>query len=141
MLLVSVSAHVPLQLVVPGGHAHSPLSHTRLPAQICAQNPQFLLSLVRSTHVLPHRLSPLVHVMTQAPPAHRGAVGGHRVPHAPQFVSLVSRSTQAFPHCVLPCGQEQVPPMHRAPAGHRLPHAPQFALFVSGSAHAPPHTI
>jgi hypothetical protein len=53
------SAHTPAQSVVPAGHAQLLFTHTRLPAQFWAQNPQLCLSLVRSTQAFPHRASPV----------------------------------------------------------------------------------
>jgi hypothetical protein len=59
--LVLRSAQMPEQSVVPFGQAQLPLAHTRLPAQIWEQNPQLLLSFVRSMHALPQRASPAPH--------------------------------------------------------------------------------
>jgi hypothetical protein len=133
------SAQTPAQSVVPGLHAQLLFMHTSAPAQICPQNPQLFLLLVRSTHELPHRASPEPQAAEHVPALH-ACPPMHRLPQAPQLVALDCRSTQTFArppgpppipmHSVSPAAHMQEPPMHGAPTGHALPQLPQFVFDV-----------
>jgi hypothetical protein len=131
---VCKSAHVPAQSVVPGAQAHALFTHTRVPEQICPQNPQFLGSLVRSTHELPHCASPEPHAAEHIPALHTSE-RRQRFPHDPQSVDADWRFTQTelppMPmHSVSAAGHMQAPPMQGAPIGHWLPQPPQLPLEV-----------
>jgi hypothetical protein len=107
VLSVDRFEHVPAQLLVPVGHAHWLFTHTRSPPQASKQSPQLALLEVRSTHEAPHCERPLAaHRTAQVPSLQIGAVAGHALPHAPQFVLLDDVSTQVpkplrpTAHCV-----------------------------------------
>lgn len=55
---------------------------------------------------------------------------GHIVPQAPQFVALVSVSTQPAPQSCCPVGHSHIPPAHERPAPQALPQLPQFVTLV-----------
>jgi hypothetical protein len=88
-LSVCNAEQVPAQFTVPDGQVHAPPLHTRLLPQICEQIPQLVLSVRRSAQELPHWVYPgAVHRTAQVPALHTGVLGGHRLPHAPQFALL-----------------------------------------------------
>ena len=62
----------------------------------------------------------------------------HALPHVPQLVSSVWRSTQpVVAHAVSPdVGHTQRPLLHEEPAGQALSHAPQCRSFVTTSVQA-----
>jgi hypothetical protein len=60
------SAHVPLQSDVPEAHAHMLLLQTWLFAHTSPQRPQLFLSVLRSTHEVPHLARPLAQAAEQA---------------------------------------------------------------------------
>lgn len=61
---VLVFTHVPLQLVVPLGHVHTPALHVVPPLHALAHVPQLLLSVEVFTQLEPHNVDPLGHVHT-----------------------------------------------------------------------------
>jgi hypothetical protein len=93
--LLCVSTQLPLQSTVPEGHEHRLLAHTRLPAQICEQNPQLFLSSVRSTQELLQRASPEAHWTSHVPLLQTRPML-HAFPHEPQSFALLVRSTQVL---------------------------------------------
>jgi hypothetical protein len=67
---------------------------------------------------------------------------GQTLPHAPQLVALVLRSTQALPHIV--SGVQTIrhrPAEQNSPAAHALPQAPQFARSEATSTQAAPQAV
>jgi hypothetical protein len=86
---------VPAQSTVPAGHAHCPFLQRRLPLQISEQRPQWVVSACKFAHVPPHCAKPGAAQRTaHVPSLQKGALGGHRLPQAPQFPLLDVRSTQ-----------------------------------------------
>ena len=97
------------------------------------------LSVVVSTHALPHWVKPLLHVKPQVLPVQLGVpfvTPGHLLPQALQFwVSDVS-STHAPPQKLWPEGQ---PDTHCAPRPESVPPSTAAQTGVPASAlHAPP---
>jgi hypothetical protein len=144
------SAHTPAQSVVPAVHAQLLFTQISAPVQICPQNPQLALSLVRLTHELPQRASPAPHAGEHTPALHT-VPPRHRLPHIPHIPQLAPfdwRSAQTAPpppppppppmHAVWPAGHMQEPPMQGAPAGHAFPQAPQFPFDVCRSTQVMP---
>jgi hypothetical protein len=107
------------------------------------------LSLVRSTHELPHFASPSLHPAEHVPPLQTSPFA-HTFPHEPQLRTLVWRSSQTWTdpppppppnvcvQTVSPVGHVHVPSLHVPPFGHALPHDPQLLMLVSKSTHALP---
>lgn len=60
-----------------------------------------------------------------------------RTPHAPQFETLVARSTQVPAQSVMPTGHVQLPPLHCFPPLQTTPQPPQLVGSVDGSTHTP----
>jgi hypothetical protein len=129
-------AQTPLQSTVPVGQAQLLLMHTRLPAQICPQKPQLVLSFCRFTHALPHLARPCAQLTLHAPFEHTSPPM-QRLPHEPQLRGSLLVSTHAIPHCISPDGHAQLPAVQVEPMGHVLPQEPQSRLFVWRSTHAP----
>jgi hypothetical protein len=101
--------------------------------------PQFPGLVLVSTH------TPL-HTVLEAPHAHLPALhacpGGQLPPQTPQFCALVMRSTQFWPHLLVPAPQLSVHTEleHTWGMGHALPHKPQLAPSLVRFTHAPlPH--
>lgn len=118
---------LPLQACVPVGQVHLPLTHISPDEHIVPQAPQWLLSLVRSTQLLPHimrllgQLKPqLVPLQVAAAPA--GAV--HGVQDVPQVAGDVLLTHAPLQTC-WPFGQPHLPALQVWPAGQLIPHAPQ----------------
>jgi hypothetical protein len=140
------SAHTPAQSVVPVRQAQALLTHTRAPEQIWPQNPQLVLSLVRSTQEFPQRASPDPHAAEQVPRLHTSPPV-QRLPHEPQLAPLDWRLTHALPpppgppivmQAVSPAGHMHEPPMQGAPVGQAFPQLPQLAFDVCRSTQAVP---
>jgi hypothetical protein len=71
------------------------------------QAPQFIGSLVVSTHAVPHILSPCPHVVWQMPFA-QASPASHACPQPPQLVGLDERSVHVPLHAVCPAGHVMV---------------------------------
>jgi len=142
---VRVFTHEPLHAVNPAAHAHWLFTHASFAPQVVPQSPQLFLSLVRSTQPPPHAarpwLQPAEHVpWLQTSPA------GQRLPHAPQFCTLVASVSQTLPpppppipppaQDVWPSGHAHVPLTQLPPRAHVVPHFPQSFALVSVSTHA-----
>ncbi len=65
------SRHTPEQLVCPDGHTseHVPDTQLRPVAHTRPQTPQLLPSVCRSRQLVPHAVSPVAQLVTQAEPA------------------------------------------------------------------------
>ena len=124
---------MPAQSVVPAWHAQSPFAQTRLPRQICEQNPQLFLSVCRSTQALPQRASPEPQLVAHVP-ALQTSPNMQRLPQLPQLRGSDCRITHTPPRGPLqttsPGAHKHVPFMHVAPAAHALPQLPQSPLLV-----------
>ncbi len=92
--LVVRFTHTPAQLLIPVAQAHWPPLHTRLPPQVCWQNPQLFLSVPKSTQELPQRASPEPQATEQFP-SEQTCPGEHRVSQAPQCWALLCKLTHA----------------------------------------------
>jgi len=103
-----------------------------------AHDPQWLGSLARSTHSLPHEVRPEGHV--HCPAAHDCPLS-HALPHDPQFASSLVRSTHACPHDVSPVAHAawQLPLAQTRAISQTCPHEPQFFGSVASIRHCPPH--
>jgi hypothetical protein len=135
-------------------HCKTPVGHTQLEPeqwvpdeQTLVQLPQWLLSLVRSTHADPQalRLPGQPHVLdVQTPPV------GQAIPHPPQWAGSLVRSRQP----VTP-GQAENPMLHEAPhvlaeqvavacatvVVHAFVQLPQWPTLVVVSTQALPHRV
>jgi hypothetical protein len=63
------------------------------------------------------------------------------VPHMPQLLLLVVRSTQMPLQSEKPLGHLQVPAWHVSPPVHVVPHLPQSVVLVCRSTHAVPQAL
>ena len=128
------STHIPLQLVRPISHEHSPATHIRPAGQALPQRPQFIVSLLASTQRPPHINRP----PEQPPqtPALQGCPTGQTLPHTPQLLMSDRASTQPGPQ--RSCAPAQ-PEIHRpiaasqlgVPPVHRTPQAPQSVSVMT----------
>jgi len=123
--------HVPL--------LHAPELMFGSSVQSLPQPPQWALSMLVSTHLPSHTISPAGH--SHAPPLHVAPIG-HSVPQPPQCDVLVLVSTHAPSQNVSLLEQSHdepvhTPPEHSQPLGQMLPHAPQLRLSVPSSASQP----
>ena len=92
---------------MPDGHWHAPDWHVLPAPQTTPQAPQFELSLLVSTHALPHWVAPPA--QTQLPLVHV-LPAPQTTPQAPQFELSLLVSTHALPHDVVPLAHAQAPP-------------------------------
>ena len=133
---------------------HAPPTHICPAGQRKPHEPQFVMLLVVSTHMLlqlPNPFAqqrllsqiPLVHTTPQAPqlpvsddvseqtPPQQVSPLGQTLPHAPQLLGSLVGSIQRPLQAVPPFGQgAHAPLLQRKPAGHLLPQAPQLLLLV-----------
>jgi len=121
---VPLQEHVPAVQVSPCGQA-------------LAQLPQWLGSVARSVHTVPHMTFPAGQV--HAPLTHESPVG-HALIHDPQWFGSFAVSTHPTspPQLTSPAGQLHTPALKTAPGGHWLPHAPQLSGSVDVSTHPSP---
>ena len=104
-----------------------------------------------STQDVPHWVCPGGHVETHRPvaPSHIGVEPEQRVPHAPQFIAVLSGASQPLeaiesqfakpvlqrsPHALATHSATAL-----APPAHALPHVPQLAVSVAVSTQRPAH--
>jgi hypothetical protein len=143
--------HVKLQtLATQAGRAFA-----MLVVQALLHEPQFVVSLVVSTQVLPHRVGvaagqPAIHAyVPESPPALEqvGLPASHVLPQRPQLSAFV-KSTHAPLHWLYPPLHANVHPAsaHAGCAWAMLvvqawPHAPQWFGSVVSSTHVPPHCV
>lgn len=119
--------------IVPAGQLQTPDTHERPLPQRTPQPPQLFVSVLGSTHAVPH-VTPVLHWHT--PAAHTPADPQFRS-HVPQCSRSLVKSTQRLPHRVVPIGQTHCPDTHVASPAQRMPHAPQLAGSVETSAQPP----
>jgi hypothetical protein len=93
------------------------------------------LSVIGSTHDVPHSNCPRAHVAWHVPDEHT-CPAAHAVPHVPQFIGSEDGSTHALPQSV-PVAHPQRPAMHAVPGAQPVPQAPQFDASLCKSTHAP----
>jgi len=55
----------------------------------------------------------------------------HELPHEPQLLGSEDRSTQVFPHSVVPAGHAQLPPVQMPFVAQAVPQAPQCSGSLS----------
>jgi hypothetical protein len=67
---VCVSTQWPLHAVIVPGHEQTPAMHVVPAAHVVPQVPQFIGSIVGSTHTLPHDACPVGHITRQVPSVH-----------------------------------------------------------------------
>ena len=138
---VATVTQLPLQLVVPSGHApraQDPAEHTKPAPQTTPQAPQLAASEVRATHRPPHATWP-------AGQAHRPAaqvcpVAAHTTPQAPQFEGSAAVKTQRPPQSDWPLGHAHTLPTQAWPAPQLRPQAPQLAASLVVVTHRPEQT-
>src|SRR4051812_44108979 len=97
--------------------SHVPPWHLNPPGHTVSQVPQWVLSLLRSTHSLRHGVIPGSQV--HSPPWHVD-LAGHTVWQSPQWSFSLLRSTHPSGHCVSPDSQVHVPPL-QVPFRHCVP--------------------
>jgi hypothetical protein len=125
-----------LQLVVPVGQLHDPLTHDAPPEHAMPHAPQFLESTLTSTQLPLQSVSAAPHPLPQAPPLHTWLVV-HAAPQAPQFDRSELLLTQTPLQIAIPTGHVHVPLTHAAPAAHALPQEPQFLASLLVETQAP----
>ncbi len=86
-------------------------------------DPQLLVSVIVSAHVVPQRVPPVLHMHT---PATHVPVVPHPLSHMPQCIPSVCRSAHAAPHIIRGALHPHRPPAHWYPGLHRTPQPPQF---------------
>ncbi len=127
LLDVAGLSHVPLQLSVPLGHTHDPLTHCCPAPHVLLHVPQLLVSVIVLVHVEPHRLGfdELGHVHT---PLWQLWTEGHAWLHAPQFCPSVFVFVHTLPQKLGSAadGHAHAPDWHVSAAGHARPQAPQL---------------
>jgi hypothetical protein len=123
LLLQFVSA-TPAALV-PHKRVHAPFEQTGVVAgHTLAHAPQLFGSLCVCVHTPLHRKPPLA--QRHCPPWH-AVPAAQRVPHEPQLVSLVVKSTHALPHWVPPATEQtHAPAVQTVPPPQTRPQAPQL---------------
>jgi hypothetical protein len=135
---VVVLTQVPPQTFgVPVGHAHAPLVQLAPVAHLVPHEPQFVVSLDRSAHVVPQLTLPVGHTQS---PAVQVAPVGQALPQLPQLLPSVCVFTQAPPHVFgLSVGHAlQMPLTQVCPARHAFVHEPQNAGSLLRSAQLVP---
>jgi hypothetical protein len=139
-----VSTQLPPHETVPPVHpivVHTPLLQTSPAPHWTPHAPQFLSSLLVSTHAPPQAIFPMGHV--QRPPT-QVVPFPHVVPHAPQWFALDVRSTHAPPHALRPAPHvaAQAPLLQTGVAPvHWIPHPPQWFGSEEGSAQVPAQSL
>ncbi len=125
------------------GIVHIPATHTSPPPQRVPHMPQFIPSVVTSTHMSPQIRRGAMQLFARQIPARHNSVAAHALPQRPQLVWLVCKSTHAAPHTMRGAthGAMHVPPTHVIGLAHALPQRPQLVALVWVSTHAPPHVI
>jgi hypothetical protein len=109
--------------------AQAPEKQTPAAGQTFPQEPQFVMSVARSTHRSPQRCWLAGQVGAQAP-ALQVVPGSQAWPHAPQCAESDARSAHVPPHRVPPAPVHvaaHVPAAQAQPAAQAFPQAPQFA--------------
>jgi hypothetical protein len=132
------SRHVPppppVQSVLPVGQLHALAVHVPKRPQVVPHAPQFMGSVLVSTHTPPHVVDPAE--QTQTPLVHASPLA-HVRPHAPQLFRSDETSAHPVAHATSPAGQMHAPPAHVAPGPQLCPHVPQCAGVVVKSTHSP----
>jgi hypothetical protein len=100
------------------------------------QLPQFCVLVERSTHWLPHLVSPPLQPDALHAPAEHASPFGHLLPHEPQLLLSTLVLTQIPLHRVWPAGQPHEPCKQVWPLVQATPHAPQLASSDCRSTHA-----
>jgi len=137
---VSVSVHVPLQLVSPPPHTHAPFVQ-EAPVPHCVPHaPQSNGSLERSTHALLQLVVPPLHVVVQTP-CEQTWPPVHTVAQAPQLFGSLCVSVQTPLQRRPLLKHWHLPPTHVVPDAHRFPQPPQLALSESSSTQVEPHAL
>ena len=129
-----------MQLVVPLGQLHDPLTHEAPPLQATPQAPQFIELAVRSTQPPLQSVRPGPHPEPHMPPL-QTSVPEQALPQAPQLDRSELVLTHAPLHSVVPTGQVQAPLTQEAPVGQTLPHVPQFFESLCTDTQAPPQFV
>jgi hypothetical protein len=125
--------HVPPQSCVPlAWHLHWLLWHVLPPVHAAPQPPQFEVSLVISTHEVPHVIRPEAQADAQErvlpEPAHSGVPPEHAVVQLPQCAGTVISVSQPLSATVLQCAQ---PGVHAEGSKEHCPEAPQDTAPVT----------
>jgi hypothetical protein len=130
----------PAHCVSPVGHAQVPSVQRTPPAHAVPQAPQFLLSVDRSTQVVPQSVSPVSQVPLHAP-ATQVVPRMQRMPQPPQFAGSVSVSVHDAPQRIVPVPHEQAPATQFAPFAHCVLQLPQLFGSVATSTHEAPQVV
>jgi hypothetical protein len=124
---------------------HAPPVQLAPVGQAFSQDPQWLTSVLKSTHALPQAVKFASHVNPQTP-AVQVAVPfvtvGHAWPQDAQLLGSLCRFTQLLPHCVSPPEQLDAhwPCEHIWPDWQACPQAPQLEADVWRLTQTPPQT-
>jgi hypothetical protein len=92
------------------------------------------------TQLAPHRVVGGVVAGHEHVPLTQLDAAGQAMPHLPQSVLLVLRSTQPSLHSVLPEAHAQLPAVQTSVAAQALVHVPQLLGSVASTVHEPPQT-
>ena len=113
---------------------HAPNAFRNVVSQLTPQPEQWVLSLVRSTQLVPQRVRPVG--QRHVPPPHTWP-SGQRRPHIPQLLMSASRLVQPVPMQKLwpVIGQVHAPARHASPGLQARAHAPQLVWSFCRSAH------
>ena len=114
-----------------------PPTHWVPPPHAIPQAPQFWLSVVRTTQLVPQSVEPDGHVAVQVP-ALQTSPAAQAFPQLPQSAALVWRFTHWPLQDVVPTGHVHCPVTQDDPPVHAMPHPPQLALSVAGSTQLEP---
>jgi hypothetical protein len=113
LTLAVVSMQAPLHRVNPVGQEQAPLPHSCPVPQGALQAPQWSVSLLRSTQLVPHAVCPAtVHVVPQSP-AEQSCPAWQAVRQAPQWLPSLCRFTHAPSQSVKPVWQVHWLPTQR----------------------------
>ena len=119
-------------------HPQRPSLHCSPTAQRTPHAPQSSVELYGNAQTLPPLHEMYGDAQVQAPATQVGAVAGHTLPHAPQFIRSVAVSKQAPLHTVRPDVQATQPPETQARfAGQTVPQPPQWSGLDEGLTQRP----
>ena len=117
---------------------HLPAEQDCPARQALAQEPQFLPSAIKLTHLPEQRVSPLGHLQA---PAWQVWPPEHLVPQVPQFPLSFWVSAQTAPHLVVPEGQEHLEALQASPPVQALLQAEQLLALESSFTQIPKQQV
>ena len=131
-----VSVQTPRQRVPLSKQPQLPLWQLVPPPQRTPHAPQSRLLVCRSTHALPHVVSPVAQAPVHSPDE-QSWLPVQALPHVPQSSGLVERLTHTPLQLVSPAGQAHIPLKQLWPLAQVVPHAPQLLSSLAVLTHAP----